>query len=174
MSSASFVFLDETGATTAMLSRYGWGPKGERLVDAAPQSHWRTTTFLAGLRETGIVAPFVLDGPMTGEAFLAYVEAILVPALRPGDVVVVDNLGAHKVAGVREAILAADAGLLYLPPYSPDLNPIERMFAKLKTLLRKAAARSRETLWSAVGDLLDEVHPEECRNYIRNCGYALE
>ena len=141
MSSASFVFLDETGATTAMLSRYGWGPRSERLVDKAPQGHWRTTTFVAGLRETGIIAPLVLDGPMTGTVFRTYVEKVL--TLQPGDVVVLDNLPAHKVKGGREAVLAAGAGLLYLPPYSPDLNPIELLFAKLKTLLRKAAAAAR-------------------------------
>jgi transposase len=128
-----------------MLSRCGWGPRSERLVDTAPQGHWRTTTFVAGLRETGIIAPFVLDGPMTGAAFRTYVEQLLAPTLGAGDVVVMDNLPAHKVKGVREAILAAGAGLLYLPPYSPDLNPIEQLFAKLKTLLRKgppsAAAR---------------------------------
>jgi transposase len=174
MSSAAFVFLDETGATTAMLSRYGWGPRSERLVDAAPQGHWRTTTFVAGLRDTGVVAPFVVDGPMTGPIFRAYVEKVLAPALQPGDVVVLDNLAAHKVAGIREAIRAAEAGLLYLPPYSPDLNPIEQLFAKLKTLLRKATARSRETLWTTIGGLLDAFSPEECHNYIRNCGYTLE
>lgn len=166
------MFLDETGLTTAMLDRYGWGPKSERLVDRAPQGHWRTTTFVAGLRDTGIVAPFVLDGPITGEAFRTYVEQILVPALRPGDVVVMDNLPVHKVAGVREAIHAAEASLLYLPPYSPDLNPIERLFAKLKTLLRKAAARSRETLWTTIGQLLDAFSSKECRNYILSCGYV--
>ena len=127
-----------------MISRYGWGPRSERLVDQAPHGHWRTTTFVAGLRRTGIVAPLVLDGPMTGAAFRTYVEEVLTPTLQPGDIVVMDNLPAHKVAGVREAIRAAKAGLLYLPPYSPDLNPIEQLFAKLKTLLRKAAARSRE------------------------------
>jgi transposase len=174
MSSAAFVFLDETGATTAMLSRYGWGPRSERLVDTAPQGHWRTTTFVAGLRDTGVVAPFVVDGPMTGPIFRTYVEEFLAPALQPGDVVVLDNLAAHKVAGVREAIRAAEAGLLYLPPYSPDLNPIERFFAKLKTLLRKAAARSRDVLWTTIGSLLDAFSPEECRNYILNCGYAVE
>ena len=173
MRAAAFVFLDETGATTAMISRYGWGPRSERLVDAAPQGHWRTTTFVAGLRNTGIVAPLVLDGPMTGEVFRTYVEEILVPTLHAGDVVVLDNLAAHKVEGVREAILAADAGLLYLPPYSPDLNPIEQLFAKLKTLLRKAAARSREALWATVGHLLDTFSPDECRSYLANCGYAL-
>ncbi len=174
MRAAAFVFLDETGATTAMISRYGWGPRSERLVDAAPQGHWRTTTFVAGLRDTGIVAPLVLDGPMTGEVFRKYVEEILVPTLHAGDVVVLDDLAAHKVEGVREAILAADAGLLlHLPPYSPDLNPIEQLFAKLKTLPRKAAARSREPLWATLGHLLDTFSPDECRSYLANCGYAL-
>jgi transposase len=163
-----------------MISRYGWGPRSERLVDKAPQGHWRTTTFVAGLRGTGIVAPFVVDGPMTGEVFRTYVEQLLVPTLQPGDVVVLDNLPAHKVKGVREAIRAVDAGLLYLPPpdqvrgrlYSPDLNPIEQLFAKLKTLLRKVAARSREALWTTIGNLLDAFSPDECRNYLANCGYA--
>ena len=174
MDPASFVFLDETGATTNMVRRYGWGPKGERLVDAAPHGHWKTTTFLAGLRSTGVVAPLVLDGPMTGEAFRAYTEQFLAPALSPGDVVVMDNLAAHKVAGVAEAIRAAGASVLYLPPYSPDLNPIEQMFAKLKALLRKAAARTREALWTTIGRLLDTFSPDECRNYLENSGYAFD
>ena len=174
MDPASFVFLDETGAATNMVRRYGWGPKGERLMDAAPHGHWKTTTFLAGLRSTGIVAPLVLDGPMTGEAFRAYVEQFLAPTLSPGDVVVLDNLAAHKVAGVREAIAAAGASILYLPPYSPDLNPIEQMFAKLKTLLRKAAVRTREALWNTIGNLLEAFSPTEWRNYIANSGYAFE
>jgi transposase len=157
-----------------MISRYGWGPRRERLVDKAPQGHWCTTTFIAGLRGTGIVAPFVVDGPMTGPIFRTYVEEVLAPTLGAGDVVVMDNLPAHKVTGVREAIHAVEAGLLYLPPYSPDLNPIEQLFAKLKTLLRKAAARSRDALWSTIGGLLEAFSPQECRNYIRNCGYALE
>ncbi len=173
MHSASFVFLDETGASTAMIRRYGWGPKSERLVDAAPQGHWRITTFVAGLRRSGIVAPLVLDGPMTGDVFRAYVEQSLAPALRVGDVVVMDNLPVHKVAGVREAIAAVGAGILYLPPYSPDLNPIEQMFAKLKALLRKAAARSRDALWDTIGQLLTAISPAECRNYLTNAGYAL-
>ena len=156
-----------------MLSRYGWGPRSERLIDRAPQGHWRSTTFVAGLRNAGIVAPFVVDGAMTGPIFRIYVEKVLVPELQPGDVVVLDNLAAHKVAGVREAILAAGAGLLYLPPYSPDLNPIERFFAKLKTLLRKVAARTRETLWDTIGQLLHTLEPDECRHYLRSCGYAL-
>jgi transposase len=170
----SLVFLDETGATTNMVRRHGWAPKGERLVDASPHGHWRTTTFVAGLRATGIIAPLVLDGPMTGKAFHAYAEQMLAPALQPGDVVVMDNLAPHKVAGVREAIAAAHASILYLPPYSPDLNPIEQMFAKLKTLLRKAAARTREALWTAIGQSLDAFSPTECQNYIVNCGYAFD
>lgn len=174
MDPASFVFLDETGAATNMIRRYGWGPRGERLVDAAPHGHWKTTTFLAGLRSTGIVAPLVLDGPMTGEAFRAYVEQFLVPTLSPGDVVVMDNLAAHKVAGVQEAVAAVGASILYLPPYSPDLNPIEQMFAKLKALLRKAAARTRDALWNTIGNLLDTFTPAECRNYLQNSGYAFE
>ena len=143
MDGERFVFLDETGAATNMTRLRGWGPRGERLVDAAPHGHWRTTTFLAGLRASGIIAPFVLDGPMTGDVFRAYVEQMLAPALLPGDVVVMDNLAAHKVAGVTQAIRAVGASVMYLPPYSPDLNPIEQVFAKLKTLLRKAVDRLR-------------------------------
>jgi transposase len=174
MDPASFVFLDETGVSTSMIRRYGWGPKGARLVDAAPHGHWRTTTFVAGLGATGIIAPLVLDGPMTGEAFRAYVEQFLVPSLSPGEVVVMDNLAAHKVAGIREAIAAVGASILYLPPYSPDLNPIEQLFAKLKALLRKAAARTRDTLWTTIGQLLDAFSPAECRNYLINSGYEFE
>src|SRR4051794_22146391 len=134
MDADRFVFPDETGASTNMVRRSGWGPKGERLVDAAPQGHWKTTTFVAGLRASGIIAPFVLDGPMTGEAFRAYVEQGLAPELEPGDAGVMDNLSPHKVAGVQEAIREAGASVLYLPSYSPDFNPIEQLFAKLKTL----------------------------------------
>ena len=169
-----FVFLDETGAATNMIRRYGWGPRCERLMDAAPHGHWRTTTFVAGLRSTGLVAPLVLDGPMTGPAFRAYVEQFLAPALTKGDVVVMDNLSAHKVAGIEATIRARGASLLYLPPYSPDLNPIEQAFAKLKTLLRKAAARTQETLWITIGQLLDRFSPDECRNYLAHSGYAFE
>jgi transposase len=172
MDPAAFVFLDETGTNTTMVRRYGWGSKGERLVDAAPQGHWRTTTFIAGLRHSGIVAPLVLDGPMTGAAFRAYVEQFLAPMLRAGDVVVMDNLAVHKVTGVREAIAAVGAGILHLPPYSPDLNPIEQLFAKLKALLRKAAARSRDALWDAIGRLLTAISPAECQNYLANAGCA--
>lgn len=172
MDPASFVFIDETGVSTNMTRRYGWGPKGDRLVDASPYGHWRATTFVAGLRRAGLTAPLVLDGPMNGKAFRAYVVQFLAPTLSPGDVVVMDNLAAHKVAGVREAIAAAGASILYLPPYSPDLNPIEQMFAKLKALLRKASARTRETLWTIIGQLLHTFSPAECRNYLTNSGYA--
>jgi len=173
MDAERFVFIDETSATTAMTRRSGWGPKGERLVDAAPAGHWRTTTFVAGLRASGIIAPFVLDGPMTGDAFRAYVEQVLAPELEPGDAVVMDNVSTHKVAGVEEAIRAAGASVLYLPSYSPDFNPIEQLFAKLKELLRKAAARTKEALWDAIGRHLDDFTPGECRNYLAHCGYEL-
>ena len=171
MDPARFVFLDETGTSTNMVRRYGRCPRGERLVDATPWGHWKITTFVAGLRASGLMAPMVLDGPMTGEVFRAYVEQVLVPELSPGDVVVLDNLAAHKVAGIREAIRAADASLLYLPPYSPDLNPIEQVFAKLKALLRKAETRTKEALWTTIGALRDEFSPEECQNYLTNSGY---
>lgn len=174
MDPASFVFLDETGATTNMARRYGWAPRGERLVDAAPFGHWKTTTFVAGLRHDGIVAPCVIDGPMTGEIFRTYVRQFLVPALVPGDVVVLDNLPAHKVSGVEAMIHEAGASLMYLPPYSPDLNPIEQAYSKLKAILRKAAARTRDALWTTIGQLLDQFSPEECRNYLENSGYAFE
>jgi transposase len=172
MAPEHFVFLDETGTATNMARRYGRSRSGERLVAAVPHGHWRTTTLIAGLRQSGIIAPLVLDGPMTGLAFRAYVEQFLAPALAPGDVVVLDNLAAHKVDGVRQAIAAAGATILYLPPYSPDLNPIEQLFAKLKTLLRKAAARTRDTLWSTIGHLLETEPPAECANYLRHCGYG--
>lgn len=171
MDTTCFVFLDETGTTTAMTRLAGWGPRRERLVDAAPAGHWNATTVVAGLRHEGLMAPCVLDGAMTGAVFRAYVEQMLAPALSPGDVVVLDNLQAHKVAGVHEAIRAVGASLLYLPSYSPDFNPIEQLFAKIKALLRKAAARTRDELWNAIGSLLDAVTSTECQNYILNSGY---
>jgi transposase len=171
MDASHFVFLDETGTSINMTRRDGRCAKGQRLVAQAPWGHWKTTTFVAGLRQSGIVAPLVLDGPMDGTTFRAYVEQALAPALAPGDVLVLDNLPAHKVAGVREAIAARGATLMYLPPYSPDLIPIEQLFAKLKALLRKAAARTRDSLWSTIGEALDAFTPDECRNYIRNSGY---
>ena len=166
------VFIDESGISTNMARLHGRAPRGERLVGKIPHGHWKTTTFVAGLRSTALTAPCVIDGPMNGNAFLAYVEQVLAPTLAPGDIVVLDNLSAHKVAGVREAIEAVGARLLYLPPYSPDFNPIEQLFAKLKALLRKAAERSIDGLWSRIASLLGAFTPQECANYLRNAGYA--
>lgn len=154
-----------------MARRYGRCAKGERLRASIPYGHWKTTTFLAGLCHNGLVAPLVLDGPIDGESFRAYVEQFLAPALRPGQIVVMDNLASHKVAGVREAIEAVGAHVVYLPRYSPDFNPIEQLFAKLKALLRKAAARTVETLWRSVGEILNTLTSRECRNYFANAGY---
>ena len=137
-----------------MVRLYGWAPVGHRLVDAVPHGHWKTSTFIAGLRQDRLVAPCVFNGAINGELFLAYVEQVLAPTLTRGDIVVMDNLGSHKVAGVRKAIEAAGARLLYLPPYSPDLNPIEQAFAKLKALLRAKALRTVEALWNALGDIV--------------------
>jgi transposase len=166
------VFIDETWASTNMTRRYGRAPRGDRLVDYVPHGHWKTTTFVAGLRASGLAAPLVIDGAMNGDLFVAYVEQVLVPELRAGDVVVMDNLSSHKRARVRETIEAAGCTLLYLPPYSPDLNPIEQAFAKLKALLRKAKERTVEGLWKFLGNALDLFEPEECRNYIRHSGYT--
>jgi transposase len=166
------VFIDETWATTNMTRRYGRAPRGQRLVAPVPHGHWKTSTFVAGLRARGLTAPLVVDGAMNGDIFRAYVEQVLAPTLAPGDLVVVDNLGSHKVAGVREAIEARGANLVYLPPYSPDLNPIEQAFAKLKALLRKIAARTVAALWDALGDILKRFTPQECANYLANAGYG--
>jgi len=165
------VFIDETGAATDMARRYGRCPRGQRLVASVPWGHWKTTTFVAALRVEGITAPCVFDGPMDGPCFRAYIEQFVVPILRPGDIVVMDNLPSHKVVGIREAIEAAGAELRYLPPYSPDLNPIEQFFAKLKALLRKAAARTIDALFAAIVDALTAVSPQECQNYLANQGY---
>ena len=154
-----------------MARRYGRAPKGERLRAAVPHGHWKTTTFVAGLRSDGIVAPFVLDGPINRAAFETYLARVLVPELRPGDVVIMDNLSSHKGPRVREMIEAAGASLRYLPPYSPDFNPIENAFAKLKALLRKAAERTISGLWDAIGRLIDLFTPNECANYLANAGY---
>jgi len=166
------VFLDESGVKTNMARRYGRAKKGERLVASIPHGHWKSLTFVAGLRADRIDAPWVLDGAMDGEAFLTYLRKILGPTLAEGDMVIMDNLPAHKVAGVRQTIEATGAKLLYLPPYSPDLNPIEMMFAKLKALLRKAAERTIEGLWQRTGSLLDQFTATECRNYLAKAGYA--
>src|SRR5215470_2937074 len=166
------VFIDETWAKTNMTRSHGRIRRGERLVAKAPHGRWRTLTFLAALRHDRIDAPCVIDGPINGQSFLAYVEQVLVPALKPGDIVVMENLGSHKGKTVRRAIRAAGAKLFFLPPYSPDLNPIEQAFAKLKTLLRKAAERSVEATWKRIGTLLNCFTPQECANYFTNAGYA--
>ena len=168
------MFVDETWTATNMARTRGRCTRGERLRSGVPHGHWKTTTFVAGLRLNGIAAPFVLDGPINREAFQAYVDQVLVPELRPGDVVVMDNLGSHKGPAVRAAIEAADARLIYLPPYSPDFNPIEMAFSKLKALLRKAAERTISALWNTVGDLIDTFTPTEPANYFIAAGYEPE
>ena len=168
---AHLVFIDESGARTNLVRQYGRCLRGRRLVSYAPHGHWKTTTFVAALRQDGFTAPMVLDGAMDGKAFLAYVQQVLVPTLKDGDLVVMDNLASHKRAGVRESIEAAGARLLYLPPYSPDLNPIELAFSKLKSLLRTSAERTVDALWSRIGQLLDHFPAQQCRNYFRHCGY---
>ena len=166
------VFIDETWITTNRTRRYGRAPRGKRCIGSAPQGHWKTTTFVGALRRRRLTAPMVTDEPMDGEMFLAYVRKFLCPTLRPEDVVILDNLSSHKVAGVEEAITATGATVLYLPPYSPDLNPIEKFFSKLKALLRKAAKRSIDELWKEIGRQLNEVTQSECENYIASCGYV--
>ena len=168
------IFIDETGVDTKMARRFGRSPRGERCLAAVPHGHWKTTTFTAGLRLNGITAPFILEGPMDGDGFLAYVEQVLVPTLKPGDIVIADNLPAHKVAGVQKAIENADASLHYLPPYSPDFNPIEKAFAKLKAYLRKIAARTVDALWDAVAHAIRTFTSAHCRNYFVSCGYDPE
>ena len=166
------VFIDETWTKPNMTRLHGWAPKGRRLIDKVPHGHWKTATFLAALRNDRIEAPCLFDGPINGEAFLAYVIGFLVPTLRPGDVVIMDNLGSHRGAAVRQAIRRAGAKLLFLPKYSPDLNPIEQVFSKLKHLLRNAQARSYDALLEAAAPLLDAFPPEECAAYLRNSGYS--
>lgn len=167
------VCLDETWATTNMARRYGRAPRGKRVVAAVPYGHWKTTTFIAALRHDRITAPCVFDGAINGARFLAWVKQALVPTLSEDDIVIMDNLSSHKVVGVREAIEAVGATPLYLPPYSPDLNPIEQVFAKLKAILRKIAARTIDDLWRAIGAALDHFPPTECRNYFANAGYSV-
>ena len=166
------VFIDETGAATNMTRRYGRAPKGCRCVDSAPLGDWQTTTFVAALRRHELTAPMVVDGPMDGELFLAWIEQFLCPTLRPGDIVILDNLSSHKVDGVQQAVALAGATVLYLPPYSPDLNPIEKLFSKLKTFLRQAARRSTEELWKQIGELLNTITASECANYLASSGYV--
>ena len=166
------VFIDETWAKTNMAPLRGWAARGQRLIGHAPFGHWNTMTFVGALRHDGIIAPWVIDGPISGDSFRTYVEQVLVPELRPDDIVVMDNLGSHKAPAIRQAIRAAGAKLFYLPAYSPDLNPIEQVIAKLKHLLRKAAERTKEDVWRRIGSLLEQFTPQECENYIRNSGYG--
>lgn len=166
------VFIDETWTKTNMAALRGWAPRGTRLTAKVPHGHWQTTTFLAALRHDRITAPWLLEGPIDGKSFAIYVEKVLVPTLRPGDIVVMDNLGSHKGKAVRRLIRAAGAKLFFLPKYSPDLNPIEQVFAKLKHLLRKAAARTVDTVCAAVAELLGAFTPKECANYFTNAGYT--
>ncbi|WP_426043163.1 IS630 family transposase [Brevundimonas sp. TWP2-3-4b1] len=165
------VFIDETGASTKMARRHGRAPRGQRLRCSVPHGHWKTTTFVGALRLSGMTAPMVIDGPMNGAWFLAYVHQMLAPTLKPGDVVIMDNLAAHKSTPIRDAIEAVGARLLFLPPYSPDLNPIENAFAKLKAMLRKAAARSIDQLWDAIARIIQTYSPLECANYFAAAGY---
>jgi len=167
-----FVFIDETWVTTNMTRLYGRALQGKRLVDAVPHGHWMTTTFVAALRSTGMTAPMVIDGAINGDLFCAYVSQILVPELRTGDIVILDNLSSHKRVEARQAIEAVGARVVFLPPYSPDLNPIENAFAKLKRLVRSAGKRTVDELWSFLGKALDQFPAAECINYFRHCGYA--
>ena len=173
LDAAKLVFLDETGANTSMARRFGRGPKGQRLVCKEPFGDWKTMTFIAGLRQNGVTAPFILDGAMNGPLFLVYVERVLVPTLNKGDIVIMDNLPVHKVVGVRKAIENAGAKLIYLPPYSPDLNPIEQAFSKLKNLLRTAAARTARAVRRVIKKALSAFSPQECAAYLRNSGYSV-
>lgn len=166
------VFIDETAATTKMTRLYGRAPQGKRLVDKVPHGHWKTTTFICALRYDGVTAPFMLDGPMDGPHFLAYVEQILAPTLKKGQIVFLDNVSTHKVDGVEEAIAARGACAIFLPAYSPDLNPIEQLFARLKSFLRKMKARTVEQLWRAIASFLKGVSKEECKAYLANSGYT--
>lgn len=168
---ARLVFLDETWAKTNMTRTYGRALIGERLIARVPHGHWKTTTFVAALRISGLSAPLVVDGAINGAVFRAYVEQQLAPTLSAGEIVVMDNLNSHKVAGIREAIEACGAALVYLPPYSPDLNPIELVFSKFKWLLRSAGERTVNGLWDLCGRLLDRFTATECQNYFRHCGY---
>ena len=169
---ARLVFIDETWAKTNMTRAHGRCARGKRLVADVPHGHWRTLTFLAALRHDRLTAPCVFDGPINGRSFTAYVEQILVPTLSPGDIVIMDNLGSHKSQAVRQAIRQAGARLFFLPPYSPDLNPIEQVFAKLKALIRKAGERTVEATWRRIGSIVTRFAPAECANYLANSGYA--
>lgn len=168
---ARLVFIDETWTKTNMAPLRGWAPRGERLLGRAPFGHWNTMTFVAALRVDRVSAPWIIDGPINGESFLIYVEKVLVPELRPGDIVVMDNLGSHKAGAIRAAIRKAGARLFFLPQYSPDLNPIEMLFAKIKHRLRQAQARTRNAVSDALAIILQTVTPQECQNYFSEAGY---
>jgi transposase len=166
------VFIDETWTRTNMASLRGWAPKGQRLIGKVPHGKWKTLTFLAALRHDRIEAPWLIDGPINGERFRIYVEKVLIPTLKPGDIVIADNLGSHKGKAVRQAIRDAGARLLFLPKYSPDLNPIEQVFSKLKHRLREVGARTGDEICAAIGHILDTYTPKECQNYFVNAGYV--
>ena len=169
---AKLVFTDETGANTKMARRYGRAPRGERVVGRVPHGHWKTTTFVAALRADGLTAPMVIDGAMNGDLFVAYAQQVLVPTLRAGDIVVLDNLSSHKRVAAVRAIEGAGCSVVYLPPYSPDLNPIELAFAKIKARLRAAELRTIDRIEAFFGTVHEAFTPDECRNYIRHAGYA--
>ena len=169
---ARLVFIDETWTKTNMTPLRGWAPCGQRLPGKAPYGRWKTMTFLAALRHDRLTTPWLIDGPIDGQSFLQYVEEVLVPTLKPGDIVIIDNLGSHKGKAVRQAIRAAGAKLFFLPKYSPDLNPIEKFFAKLKHWLRKAARRTVDAVYNAVAEILPLTSPAECSNYFAQAGYA--
>jgi len=169
---ARLVFIDETWTRTDMATLRGWAPCGQRLLAKVPRGRWKTMTFIAGLRHDRVVAPWLIEGPINGESFLLYVEEVLVPTLKPGDIVVMDNLGSHRAKAVRSAIRAAGARLFFLPKYSPDLNPIEMFFAKLKHWLRKAARRSGDAIYGAIAAILPNVSPSECFNFFTHDGYG--
>jgi transposase len=171
MRAKKLVFIDETFTKTNMTRLRGRSKRGTRLIDKAPYGHWKTSTFIAALRHNRLTAPFTIDGAVNGEIFLAYIRRVLLPTLRKGDVVAMDNLGSHKIPGVREAIEEAGATLVYIPPYSPDLNPIEMVFSKIKSILRKKALRTVEALWRELGAITGCVSSTECRNYLRHAGY---
>jgi transposase len=169
---SGFICVDETWTKTNMAPLYGWSPVGERCISCVPHGHWLTQTFIAGLTPLGLIAPYVFDGPINGESFLAYVEQMLVPELSTRNTVILDNLGSHKGEAVRKAIRATGARLFFLPPYSPDLNPIEQVFAKIKHLLRKAKQRTITTVWKTIGQILNAFSAEECQNYFINAGWT--
>ena len=169
---ARLVFIDETWTKTTMAPLRGWSPQGQRLPGKVPHGRWTTMTFLAALRHDRVEAPWLIDGPIDGESFRLYIDQVLIPTLHPGDIVIMDNLGSHRSSAVRRALRAVGVKLFFLPKYSPDLNPIEMLFSKLKHGLRKAAQRTHDAVYQAIVELLPTVHPIECANYFSKAGYA--